>query len=77
MLRVRHAEEGGDARRTASWDAGKEALMPNQYGDDAVDEILELEDRQQSDTTAKEVLGEAPPPKPKAPQPERRPPERR
>ncbi|MNS48233.1 hypothetical protein D3C72_807950 [compost metagenome] len=58
--------------------------MPNQYGDDEVAEILDLETRQRQDAAAREALGEkpqepspAPAPPPAKRQRARRPPEPR
>jgi hypothetical protein len=39
--------------------------MPNQYGSDSIDEILELEAIQRRDAAAREALGEPPAPAPK------------
>jgi hypothetical protein len=38
-------------------------MAPNQYGDDDVSLMLELETRQRQDAAAREALGEPPPPK--------------
>jgi hypothetical protein len=53
--------------------------MPNQYGDDAVDEILALEQSQRREAAAKEALGEvaAEAPKPSKPQSDAAPVDRR
>lgn len=40
-------------------------MAPNQYGDDDVSLMLELETRQRQDEAAREALGEVPPPRPK------------
>jgi hypothetical protein len=54
-------------------------MAPNQYGDDDVAEILEIETRQRQDAAAREALGEKPPAPaepPAKPQRARRPPDR-
>lgn len=39
-------------------------MAPNQYGDDDVSLMLDLETRQRQDAAAREALGEPPPKKP-------------
>lgn len=42
-------------------------MAPNQYGDDEVSLMLELETRQRQDAAAREALGEAPAPRKREP----------
>jgi hypothetical protein len=46
-------------------------MAPNQYGDDDVSLMLELETRQRQDAAAREALGEPPPPQKPAPRKKR------